>query len=91
MLRAAADKLSMAFDGFTEADKLGRGDVDVVVLSPDAQPLPGWLQQLAACLARDAAIATATPWCNAGETAAWPRLACIALIAAGIAGLKWLS
>ena len=22
----------------------------------------------------DAAIATATPWCNAGETAAWPRL-----------------
>ena len=50
------------------------GDVDVVVLSPDAQPLPGWLQQLAACLARDAAIATATPWCNAGETAAWPRL-----------------
>ena len=50
------------------------GDVDVVVLSPDAQPLPGWLQQLAACLARDAAIATATSWCNAGETAAWPRL-----------------
>ena len=49
-------------------------DVDVVVLSPDAQPLPGWLQQLAACLARDAAIATATSWCNAGETAAWPRL-----------------
>ncbi|WP_454261803.1 glycosyltransferase [Pseudoxanthomonas mexicana] len=49
-------------------------DVDVVVLSPDAQPLPGWLQQLAACLARDAAIATATPWCNAGEAAAWPRL-----------------
>ena len=47
---------------------------DVVVLAPDAQPLPGWLQQLAACLARDAAIATATPWCNAGETAAWPRL-----------------
>ena len=49
-------------------------DVDVVVLSPDAQPLPGWLQQLAACLARDAAIATATPWCNAGEAAAWPNV-----------------
>lgn len=48
--------------------------VDVVVLAPDAQPLPGWLQQLAACLARDAAIATATPWCNAGEVASWPRL-----------------
>ncbi len=50
------------------------GDADVVVLAPDAQPLPGWLQQLSACLARDASIATATPWCNAGEAAAWPRL-----------------
>ena len=45
------------------------GDADVVLLAPDARPLPGWLSQLAACLARDAAIATATPWCNAGETA----------------------
>ncbi|WAC63079.1 glycosyltransferase [Pseudoxanthomonas sp. SL93] len=50
------------------------GNSDVVLLAPDAQPLPGWLQQLSACLARDAAIATATPWCNAGESAAWPRL-----------------
>lgn len=47
---------------------------DVVVLAPDAIPLPGWLVQLAACLERDASIATATPWCNAGEAAAWPRL-----------------
>lgn len=30
-LRAAADGLSMSFDGFIEADKLGRGDTDVVV------------------------------------------------------------
>lgn len=52
--------------------------LDVVVLAPDAQPLPGWLQQLAACLSRDAAIATATPWCNAGEAAAWPRVGEIA-------------
>ncbi|KRG69661.1 glycosyltransferase [Pseudoxanthomonas dokdonensis] len=50
------------------------GDMDVVVLAADAQPLPGWLQQLASCFARDASIATATPWCNAGEAAAWPRL-----------------
>jgi len=50
------------------------GPADVVVLASDALPLPGWLQQLAACLARDASIATATPWCNAGEAAAWPRL-----------------
>lgn len=30
-LRAAASDLAMAFDGFVEADKLGRGDVDVIV------------------------------------------------------------
>jgi glycerol-3-phosphate acyltransferase PlsX len=30
-LKAAAAELSMSFDGFTEADKLCRGDVDVVV------------------------------------------------------------
>lgn len=30
-LKAAAEELSMVFDGFVEADKLGRGDVDVVV------------------------------------------------------------
>ena len=50
------------------------GDADVAVLAPDALPLPGWLQQLADCLARDASIATATPWSNAGEAAAWPRI-----------------
>lgn len=47
---------------------------DVIVLAADAVPAPGWAAQLAACLARDASIATATPWCNAGETAAWPRV-----------------
>jgi glycerol-3-phosphate acyltransferase PlsX len=31
ILKAAASDLSMSFDGFTEADKLCRGDVDVVV------------------------------------------------------------
>lgn len=31
ILKAAAGKLSMSFDGFTEADKICRGDVDVVV------------------------------------------------------------
>jgi glycerol-3-phosphate acyltransferase PlsX len=30
-LRAAAESLSMSFDGFAEADKLNRGEVDVVV------------------------------------------------------------
>lgn len=50
------------------------GDADVVVLAPQAQPVPGWLGQLAACFARDASIGSATPWSNAGEAAAWPRL-----------------
>lgn len=50
------------------------GDADAIVLAPDAVPTPGWAAQLAACLARDPAIATATPWCNAGETAAWPNV-----------------
>ncbi len=49
------------------------GDADVAVLSPQACPLPGWLGQLQACFARDAAIASATPWSNAGEAASWPR------------------
>ena len=48
------------------------GDADVIVLAPDAVPGPGWATRLAACAARDGGIATATPWCNAGETAAWP-------------------
>ncbi|MEO6093551.1 MAG: phosphate acyltransferase PlsX [Novosphingobium sp.] len=31
VLKRAADELSISFDGFTEADKLCRGDVDVVI------------------------------------------------------------
>lgn len=50
------------------------GDADVLLLAGDAVPFPGWATQLAACAARDPAIATATPWCNAGETVAWPRI-----------------
>ena len=49
------------------------GVADVVVLTPGAMPAPGCIAQLAACCARDPSIATATPWSNAGETAAWPR------------------
>ncbi len=50
------------------------GDADVAVLAPDTVPAAGWLAQLTACFERDASIATATPWCNAGESAAWPRI-----------------
>jgi hypothetical protein len=58
------------------------GDADVVVLAPDAIAMPGWAVQLAACAARDASIATATSWCNAGEAAAWPRCGEIASVLA---------
>lgn len=50
------------------------GNADVAVLASDAVPAPGWLERLADCLARDPQIASATPWSNAGETAAWPRI-----------------
>ena len=58
------------------------GDADVIVLAPDAVPMAGWATQLAACFARDASIASATPWCNAGEVAAWPRIGEIAPVPA---------
>jgi hypothetical protein len=64
------------------------GDADVIVLAPDAIPFPGWAAALAACAAGDASIATATPWCNAGEAAAWPRCGEVAAVpddAAGVA------
>ncbi len=47
---------------------------DVIVLAADAVPVDGWFGHLTACLAADGAIATATPWSNAGEAAAWPRI-----------------
>ncbi|QNN71594.1 glycosyltransferase family 2 protein [Thermomonas carbonis] len=50
------------------------GDADVAILASDARPTPGWLEHLHDCLARDPSIATATPWSNAGEAAAWPRI-----------------
>lgn len=50
------------------------GDADVAVLAPDTVPAPGWLSQLVACFGADGAIATATPWSNAGEAASWPRI-----------------
>ena len=56
------------------------GTTDVVVLAPGAMPAPGCIAQLAACCARDPSIATATPWSNAGETAAWPRCGEIAAL-----------
>ncbi|QSX79731.1 glycosyltransferase family 2 protein [Agrilutibacter solisilvae] len=49
-------------------------DCDVIVLASDAQPLPGWYARLTHSLRADGAIASVTPWCNAGETVSWPRI-----------------
>lgn len=54
------------------------GDADVCVLAGDARPAPGWLTRMTRVLADAPDAATVTPWCNAGETAAWPRLGDVA-------------
>ncbi|WP_369969625.1 glycosyltransferase family 2 protein [Stenotrophomonas rhizophila] len=75
-LRAEYTRRSRSIGEVAHLDEMLRAcaGADVVVLAPDAIPAPGWLQQLDACFARDPSIGSATPWCNAGETAAWPRL-----------------
>ena len=83
-LRADYTRRARAIGQVAHLDEMLRacGDADVIVLAPDAIPAPGWAVQLAACFSRDAAIATATPWCNAGETTAWPRCGEVAPIPA---------
>lgn len=75
-LQAAHTRRTAAIGEARHLDEALRacGGEDVAVLASDARPAPGWLARLAACLAADAGIATATPWCNAGEVAAWPRI-----------------
>ena len=50
------------------------GADDVAVLAADARPAAGWLTRMLRTLASDDTIATVTPWSNAGETVAFPRL-----------------
>ena len=50
------------------------GNGDVAILASDARPAPGWLERLQDCFTSDPTVATATPWSNAGEAAAWPRI-----------------
>jgi len=45
---------------------------DLVLLNSDTEVTPGWLQNLAGCLASDESIATATPWSNNGEIVSIP-------------------
>ena len=71
-LRAEYTRRARSIGEVAHLDEMLRAcaGADVVVLAPDAIPAPGWLQQLDACFARDPSIGSATPWCNAGETAA---------------------
>jgi len=46
---------------------------DVVLLNSDTQPAGRWLARLAACLAADGRIASATPFTNNGEIASLPE------------------
>lgn len=82
-LQAACTRRSASIGEAAHIDEALRacGDADVVVLAGDARPTPGWLEQLAACLQHDPAIATATPWSNAGESASWPRIGELSVIA----------
>jgi hypothetical protein len=82
-LQGAHTRRSAAIGQAAHVDEALRacGDADVAVLASDARPTPGWLEQLAGCLARDPRIATATPWSNAGEAAAWPRIGEIVALA----------
>lgn len=48
------------------------GEDDVVLLNSDAEPQGPWLERLAACLASDPRIASATPWSNNGEIVSFP-------------------
>lgn len=75
-MTASHTRRSRALGESAHVDEVLRacGGLDVAVLAGDAQPVPGWLERLAECLAHDGSVASATPWSNAGETAAWPRV-----------------
>lgn len=48
-------------------------DRDVVLLNSDTEVAPGWLERLAACALRDAAIGTATPFSTNATICSYPR------------------
>lgn len=75
-LQAAHTRRSASIGEAAHLDEALRacGSSDVAVLAGDANATPGWLEQLVACLAREPRAATTTPWSNAGEAAAWPRI-----------------
>ena len=75
-LQAGYTRRATAVSAVAHLDEALRacGGSDVAIISADVRVTPGWLDRLAACFTQDATIATATPWCNAGETAAWPRI-----------------
>jgi GT2 family glycosyltransferase len=61
--------------GFVGSANLGMqaSTRDVVLLNSDTVVTHGWLERLAACLASDSRIATATPWSNNAEICSLPE------------------
>jgi len=61
--------------GFVATANLGilLAQTDVILLNSDTEVTPGWLECIAACLASDDQIATATPWSNNGEIVSIPE------------------
>ncbi|HRQ64839.1 MAG TPA: glycosyltransferase family 2 protein [Xanthomonadaceae bacterium] len=61
--------------GFVSSANLGMqaSTRDVVLLNSDTVVTHGWLERLAACLASDPRIATATPWSNNAEICSLPE------------------
>ena len=61
--------------GFVATANLGMrlAQTDVILLNSDTEVTPGWLAGMAACLASDDRIGTATPWSNNGEIVSIPE------------------
>lgn len=73
--------------GFVHSANLGLSGCqnDVVLLNSDTVVTQGWLEALAACLASDVSIATATPWTNNGEIVSFPLFCAAAVVPENLA------
>lgn len=77
---AAAGRISLHRNaenlGFVASVNLGMAlhpERDAVLLNSDTEVAGNWLDRLAACVAADPAIATATPFSNNGSICSYPR------------------
>lgn len=69
--RVLANPRNLGFVG-TVNRGIAQTEGDVLLLNADTEVTPGWLARMAAALAADARIATATPFSNNAEICSWP-------------------